>query len=80
MNKVIHNSGLVDSESESTDFENEIAEFNMIIRNEKIFRKRKNYFELFNEDEFLKRFRLKKQTVENVLEEIHHEIKYPTNR
>eukprot|EP00102_Acyrthosiphon_pisum_P018215 XP_008189891.1 PREDICTED: uncharacterized protein LOC103311868 [Acyrthosiphon pisum] len=80
MNRVIHNYGLIDQESDSSDFENEMAEFNVAIRKEKIFRERKNYFELLDEVEFQKRFRLKKQTVKIILEELQDQIKYPTNR
>lgn len=80
MNRVLHNCGLIDQESDSSDFENEIADFNVAIREKKKFGERKNYFELLDEVEFQKRFRLKKQTVEMVLEELLDQIKYPTNR
>ena len=80
MNRVLHNYGLIDQESDSSDFENEMAEFNVAIRKEKIFRERKNYFELLDEVEFQKRFRLKKRTVKMILEELQDQIKYPTNR
>ena len=50
-------------ESDSSDFENEIVTLNQLVRRKKIFHQRINYFEIYNEEEFLKRFRLKKQTV-----------------
>lgn len=80
MNRVLHNYGLTEQESDSSDFENEMAELNVPIRKEKNFAERKNYFELFDEVEFQKRFRLKKQTVEMVLEELLDQIKYATDR
>jgi len=80
MNRVLHNYGLIDQESDSSDFENEMAELNVPIRKEKKFAERKNYFELLDEVEFQKRFRLKKQTVEMVLEELLDQIKYSTDR
>jgi len=46
MNRVLHNYGLIHQESDSSDFENEMAELNVPIRKEKKFAERKNYFEL----------------------------------
>lgn len=80
MKRVIHNYGLIDQESDYSDFESKIAEFHVAIREEKLFRERKIYFEWFDDIEFQKRFRLKKKTVEKVQKEIFDQIKYPTDR
>lgn len=47
--------------SSLSDIEDKMAEFHLAIRKEKIFQERKYYFELLNEIEFLKLFRLKKR-------------------
>lgn len=57
MERAMLNYNLIDQESDSSEYENEMAELNVIIRKQTIFRQRKNYLELINEVEFLKRFR-----------------------
>lgn len=49
-------------------------------RRPKIIRYRPNFFEEFDEYDFFVRFRLPKRTVENLLEDIEENIRYPTLR
>ncbi|GLV46575.1 uncharacterized protein CBL_20880, partial [Carabus blaptoides fortunei] len=49
-------------------------------RRAKILRERKNHFEEWDEIDFLNRFRLSKDTVRRVLEQIKNAISNPTNR
>lgn len=79
MLRAVHNSLLL-GEEDFSDFESDISAFNVAVRKSKTFRTRNNYFEFFDEEEFVKIFRLKKTTVERVLNEIVDEITYPTNR
>lgn len=73
MSRAMHNA-LNYEESDSSDFENEIVTLNKFVRKSKIFQHRINYCEMYDEEEFVKRFRLKKQTVEKVLNEIVDQI------
>lgn len=49
-------------------------------RRPKTFCRRPNYFEELDNIDFFCKFRLSKQTVEIILEEIEDNISYPTNR
>lgn len=53
-----------------SDFEDEITVLNVSVRKSKIFKLLQNYFQLFDDDELVKQFCLKKQTVEKVLNKI----------
>lgn len=64
-----------DTSSSSSSEDEEI-----IIRRPKIYKNRKNYFEIYDELDFFERFRLTKTAVQGILQEIEHMIKLPTNR
>jgi len=80
MSRAVHNANLIDEDSDSSEFENEINAFNVCLRKEKTFHPRVNYFEVYDEEEFVKRFRLTKSTVKKVLNEIVDQLKTTTNR
>lgn len=79
MSRAVHNALLIE-DSDSSDFEKDIAMFNVCIRKCQSFQPRIDYFNLLDEEEFVKRFRLKKSTVVKVLNEIADQLKHPTNR
>ncbi|CAG4927190.1 unnamed protein product [Colias eurytheme] len=49
-------------------------------RRPKIYRKRPNYFESFDETDFFRRYRLSKSSVLYLLEKIEHALEFPDNR
>lgn len=49
-------------------------------RRRKIYRKRPNYFNDFDEIDFFRRYRLSKSTVLYLLEKIEHFLEFPDNR
>lgn len=57
-----------------------IATFNVCVRKCQSFQLRIDYFNLLEEDEFVKLFRLTKSTVVKVLKEIADQLKHPTKR
>jgi hypothetical protein len=63
------------SSSSSSEDEEEI-----VLRRPKIYRKRKHYFQLYDELDFFDRFRLRKATTQFLLQQIEHMIQLPTNR
>lgn len=79
MSRAVHNSLLIGEDSDSSDFENEITAFNMCLRKDKTYQPRVNYFNIYDEEEFVKRFRLTKSTVGKVLNEIVDQLKTSTN-
>lgn len=68
------NNNFISSSSSSEDEEE------IVLRRPKIYRKRINYFEIFDEQDFFDRFRLRKATAEFLLHRIEHMIQLPTNR
>jgi len=79
MSRAVHNAFLIGEDSDS-DFEDDIEAFNVCVRKYKSFQPRIDYFNLLDEVEFVKRFRLTKSTVERVLNELVDQLKHPTNR
>lgn len=79
MSRAIHNALLIE-DSDSSDFEDDIAMFNVCIRKCQSFQPGIDYFNLLDKDEFVKRFRLTKSTVVKVLNEIADQLKHLTNR
>lgn len=77
MSRAVHNAFLIGEDSDSSDFENDII---ACVRKCQSFQPRIDYFNLLEEDEFVKQFRLTKSTVIKVLNEIADQIKHPTNR
>ncbi|KAI4455517.1 hypothetical protein MML48_9g00004453 [Holotrichia oblita] len=65
-----------DTSSTTSSSEEEV----IVVKRRKIYKERKNDFELLDELEFFNRFRLTKQTVENILQQIDPMIRLPTNR
>ena len=49
-------------------------------RRPKIYRKRPNYFDSFDETDFFRRYRLCKSSVLYLLEKIEHALEFPDNR
>lgn len=80
MSRAVHNAILIGENSDSSDYEDEVAALNVCVRKEKTFQTRIDYFNLLDEDEFVRRFRLTKSTLDKVLNEIVDQIKNPTNR
>lgn len=63
------------SSSSSSDDEVEI-----VVRRRKVYRNRVDCYNKYNESEFFERFRLTKETVAALLDQIQHLISLPTNR
>lgn len=72
----MNNFETTDTSSTSSSDENEVV----FIRRPKVYKERRNYFDILDDVEFFNRFRLTKQTVENILQQINHSIRLPTNR
>lgn len=72
----MNNFDTTDTSSTSSSDENEV----IYIRRPKVYQERKKYFESLDDLEFFERFRLTKQTVVNILQQIDHSIRLPTNR
>lgn len=60
MSRALHNY-LLHDEEDLSDFESDVTNFNVTIRKTKTFHTRHNYVRLSDEEEFVKRFRLKKK-------------------
>lgn len=80
MSRAVHNMIVVNEDSDLSDFQDDMVAFNVCIRKSKTYQPRIDYFNVYDDNEFFKRFRLKKPTVEKVLNEIVHQLKSLTNR
>ncbi|CAI6361194.1 unnamed protein product [Macrosiphum euphorbiae] len=80
MSRAVYNALLITEDSDSSDFEEEMSAFNVCVRKIKTFNPRIDYFNLLDENEFIRRFRLKKSTFDKVLNEIVDQIKNSTDR
>lgn len=65
-----------DSSSDTDSSEEEVV----LMRRQKVYKERQDYFAKYDEDDFFCRFRLKKATTEALLHQIQDLIKLPTNR
>lgn len=57
-----------------------MSAFNVCVRKIKTLNPRIDYFNLLDENEFVRRFRLKKSTVDKILNEIVDQLKNSTDR
>lgn len=66
------------SESDSDD---DLRDYiNILHRRPYTVRQRPNHFEFWDDEDFRIRFRLSKETVQHILENIEHRLRFPTNR
>lgn len=63
-----------------TDDEDDLINFVEAPRRDRQFRDRPDHFNLWNDQEFVTRFRISKRSVENLLEQIGHFLERPTNQ